>query len=775
MAGIARKAESLGQKIAGFSVHNRLVTILACLLVVMASGYGASQLKFSGDYQIFFSDENPELQTFLDFEGTYGKADNIAFVVTPKAGTIYQPAVIEAVHEITAQAWNLPFVSRVDSLTNFQHTYAEGDELIVEDLVFDPADARQPRFLQRLERIAENEPLLHKFITSPRGEATIVNAIVQVDRKVVEDVQAAVDKARQIQAEILEKHPTIDIQLIGASMISAAFSEVAILDSQVLIPAMYLLIIVVMLVVLRSLTATVAALFLVILSSIFGMGIGGWLTLELTPISVIAPTIILTIAVADSVHIIAALRQRMRRGMDKRSAIIEATATNTFPVSITSITTIVGFLTLNFSDSPPFHHLGNMTAAGIFMAWMLSLSFLPAMLNLLPIGYKSVAGEEVRDSRMKSLGSYILRYRYTALGATVVAAVAAIAMVPRLEFNDVWSKYFDHSISIRQAIDSTQPYFGTDNVEFIIDSGAPGNVLEPVFLQDVKAFSEWLRDRPEVVHVYSVSDIMKRLNRNLNRDDPAFFDIPDTRKMASQYLLVYELSLPYGLDLNDRIDIDRERTRVTITIRDISTAEARQFIDDAEAWMRENTRFGASVSTTGNSMLFNYIADRNIEAMLEGSLFLVSAIFLIMLVSFRSVGIGLLSVFLNVIPILATFGIWAVLVGTVGFSIAIVGAVAVGLVIDYTVHVTSKYMSARHHLGRSFENSIRYAFETAGTAIVATTVILAAGFGLLATSAFKVNADMGLMTAIAIVLAMCINFLVMPALLSFNKSSPQEN
>lgn len=769
MVQIARSVEAAGNALARFSVKRKWLTILLCVLVTMIGGYGGQHLKFSGDYQIFFGSENPELKTFLQFEGTYGKADNIAFVVIPKEGDIYQPRVIEAVHDITTQAWLLPFVSRVDSLTNFQHTYAEGDELIVEDLIFDKSEIEQPGQMQRLQNIAENEPLLHKFITSPNGTATIINAVLQVDRKNAGDVLGAAAQAKEISAQIMEDYPNLEIKLIGANMISSAFTQVAEQDSATLIPLMYLVIIVVMLLVLRSIIATITGVVLVILSTIFGMGIGGWLGVELTPISIAAPTIILTIAIADSVHVIAALRQRMLRGMEKTQALIEATATNAFPITITSITTIVGFLSLNFSDSPPFNHLGNITAAGIFMAWILSLTFLPAMLRLLPLGYKLKEGAAEKGSLMKNVGAAILAKRNAALGVTVIGCLVAIAMIPRIEFNDVWSKYFAPSIDIRQSIDATQPHFGTDTIEFVINSGTPGAVLEPEFLNDVKAFSEYLRAQDVVVHVYSVSDIMKRLNKNLNEDKEEFYEIPATRKKASQYLLVYELSLPYGLDLNDRIDIDRQQTRITVNHSDMSTVEARTLIKDAQAWFDANKRTDSSVSATGTSSLFNYIADRNIESMAQGGIFLIIAIFLIMAISFKSLGIGVLSLFLNIIPILVAVGIWAVISGTVGFSIAVVGAVAIGLVIDYTVHLISKYTSARKHQGKSNSESILYAFDTAGTAIVATTVILAAGFGLLSTSAFKPNADLGLLTAIAITLAMVINFLVMPALLSFNQ------
>ena len=772
MAQIARDIEHIGKTLATFSVQRKWLTIFLCVLLTFISGYGASSLKFSGDYQIFFGSDNPELQTFLKFEATYGKADNIQFVVIPKSGNIYQPDVIRAVHDITNKAWTLPLVSRVDSLTNFQYTYAQGDDLIVEDLIFDTAEIDQPDQMNRLHRIAENEPLLHKFITAQNGGATIINAVLQVDRKIAQDVLGAAQAARDIRDLMIKTHPSVEIELAGVSMLSSAFSEVGKKDSATLIPAMYLVIIVVMLLILRSVMATLTGLLIIILSTIFGMGIGGWLGIELTPISIAAPTIILTIAVADAVHILAAFRQKMQRGMDKVEAIIDATATNTFPVTLTSITTAVGFLTLNFSDAPPFHHLGNITAAGIFMAWILSITFLPALMKILPLSYKKIEDASIHTSLMAKVGKFITTHKNQTFLAALLFCLATFALIPRLEFNDVWSKYFAPGIDIRDAIDATSTYFGTENIEFVIDSGKSQAVLEPAFLEDVDRFAEWLKTQPEVAHVYAISDIMKRLNKNLNADEQDFYRIPDNRKMASQYLLVYELSLPYGLDLNDRIDIERQRTRVTTTIKDVSTREARTLLKKAENWMKTNNRSGAQITATGSTTLFNYIADRNIESMFKGGIALVGAIFIIMAISFKSIGIGLLSVVLNSAPILATFGLWAIVSGTVGFSIASVGAVAIGLVIDDTVHLISKYMQARRHKGLSNSESILYAFDTAGTAILATTIILTAGFALLATSSFKPNVDLGLMTSIAIILAMIINFLVMPALLSF--ANPKE-
>ncbi|MEO0401937.1 MAG: MMPL family transporter, partial [Pseudomonadota bacterium] len=532
---------------------------------------------------------------------------------------------------------------------------------------------------------------------------------------------------------------------------------------------------VVIFVVFRSISVVGVSLGLILLSTLFAMGIGGFVGVQLTPISLSAPTIILTIAVADAIHVFSGVRGFMRDGLSKRDALVSSVALNFAPIAITSLTTIIGFLTLNFSDSPPFHHLGNITAAGIFAAWVLSIVFLPAAASLLPLRFKATP-QAARGNAMRRMADLVVKRAGIVLAVTGTLSAVAIAFIPQMELNDQWTKYFAPRLEFRQAVDAAAPFFGTEPMEFVIDSGAPGNVTNPAFLEVVDAFTLWLREQDTVVtHAFSISDIMKRLNRNLNNEDPAFNTMPDAKDLAAQYLLVYEISLPYGLDLNDRVDIDRQTTRVTATTRDVTTNQTKAFIADAEAWFVENGNGVATVEVTGAKKLFAFVAQRNIEAMFEGAIYLVLAIVAILSLTFGSLRVGLLSLIPNALPILITFGLWSAFVGTVGFSVAATGAVAVGLVVDFTVHFMAKYLRATRDKGQSVADGIRYAFDTAGTAILATTVILTAGFAILITSSFKFNADLGLLTAISIVMATIVNFFLLPSLLMLSSSkSPSQ-
>ncbi len=756
--------ERMGRTCAEISIRFRWLTVLFSVVLCLGIASGASTLQFAADYRVFFGENNPDFLANDSMEGTFGRSDNIVFVLIPKSGSVYTENTLSAIHALTEASWSLPYVSRVDSLTNFQNTIGLQDDLIVEDLLFDPSELSESR-IASIRETAEREPLINGFAVSRSGEATVISATVQLPKDIPNVATMAVEAAREVRAEIQQNFPEHDIHITGLATLSAAFEEAGLRDASTLTPAVYIFILIVMLAILRSFSAVFSSLMVIALSTLVGMGIGGLLGVELTPISLAAPTIILTIAVADAIHVIAGIRTKFQSGADKREAIVDSIALNFAPIGITSLTTVLGFLTLNFSDSPPFHHLGNMSAAGIAAAWVLSVTFLPALLSLLPLKFSEAKTNRQTDTGFTSkIAESVIRRPGLIATAVLFLSLIFVSLVPRIEVNDQWTQYFGESLEFRQAIDASNPHFGAFSVEFVMDPGEPGGVTSPDFLNTVDQFTSWIREQePEVAHVFSISDIIKRLNKNLNGDQEAYYRIPDNRELASQYLLVYELSLPYGLDLNNRVDIDRRSTRISATMNDISTNQTRAFVDRAQAWFDEN---GApySLDITGSNVLFAYVAERNIRESFEGALYLVLAIFIILSLAFRSVKIGLLSLIPNVLPIATAFGVWALLVGVVGFSVAAVGAVAVGLIVDFTVHFLAKYLRARLEVGDSVEDSIRYAFRTAGVAILLTTVILAAGFSVLVTSAFKLNADLGLLTAIAVVLAMLINFLLLPAL-----------
>ena len=770
---VTQRIDAFAVRLAEFIIRNPCKVMLAMLLATIIAASGMQNLGFSNNYRVFFGPGNPELQAFESFQDTYTKNDNILFVLRPKTGDAFSPETLAAIERLTNDAWQIPFALRVDSITNFQYSWANGDDLTVEDLVRDAGELSSGELEQR-KAIALAEPLLAGNLIAHDAVTSGINVTVQYPGLDATEIPAAIDFARELATGIEADYPGIEVAITGISALNNAFSEVGLQDAATLIPAMYMVLVIVMFLVMRSIAATAATVLVIIMAILVALGTAGHIGWSLDPVSASAPVIIMTLAVADSIHIVMTIRKLMRDGLDKTAAVIESMRMNFLAVSITSFTTIIGFSLLNFSDSPPFKHLGSIAAFGIAAAWVLSLTLIPAIIHLLPM---RIAKHRDGDKALRALtrfADFVTTHHRKILVVMSITTLTLIAFVPRIELNDEFVEYFDQRVEFRRDTDFTQQHLrGIYLTEYSLRADGAGGISEPTYLNNLETFAEWLRQQAEVEHVFSYTDIIKRLNKNMHADKPDWYLIPDSRELAAQYLLLYELSLPYGLDLNDRVNIDKSATRLTVTLTDISSAEARAFYRKTADWLMANTPESMWTDPTGGSVLFSYISQRNVESMLRGNIIAVIAIAFIMMLALRSVGFGLLSLIPNAVPILVAFGIWALMVGQVGMPAATVSATSLGIIVDDTVHFMIKYLRAIRDKDMDRPDAIRYAFETVGLPIVATTVILAAGFGLLTASSFKLNDEMGMLTAIAIIVALFVDFLLLPAILMIGYRQPE--
>jgi len=331
----------------------------------------------------------------------------------------------------------------------------------------------------------------------------------------------------------------------------------------------------------------------------------------------------------------------------------------------------------------------------------------------------------------------------------------------------VFVEYFDETVPFRVETDKiTENLSGLYLIDYSIDSGEEGGVSNPNFLAQVEQFEEYLESRPEVQHVSAITETVRRLNRSMHGDDDSYYRLPESRELSAQYLLLYEMSLPYGLDLNNQINFDKSTTRMSVTLETLSTKDLLQFEREVTDWMEANT---PSIATLGSgpTSMFSHIGMRNIVSMLSGTSIALILISLILVFALKSVKFGLISLIPNLAPALMSFGLWALLVGQVGLAVSVVVAMTLGIVVDDTIHFLSKYLRARREQNMNAEDAVRYAFNTVGVALLVTTIVLVGGFLVIAQSNFLVNSEMGLLTAITIAVALIVDFLFLPALLLY--------
>lgn len=750
-------------KYSDFILRWRFLVVLVSLVGAFALAAGGKNLVFTNDYRYFFSEDNPQLLEFETLQDTYTKQDNVFIMLEPKNGNVFNKAFLTALKELTESSWQVPYSIRVDSITNFQHTYAEEDDLIVIDLVDDVANLNDKK-LGYIKNVALNEPLLVNRLVSATSEAAAVNITIELPgvNEITEGPEV-VTYARDMVEKFEQSHPDINVYSTGIVMMNNAFPEASINDMKSLIPFAFAAIIIGLFLFLRSISTTFSALVVIILSIMMGMGAAGWMGFKLTPPSASAPTMILTLAVADCVHFLTTFLNSMRNGLDKFSSIKESLRINFNPIFLTSLTTAIGFLSLNFSDVPPFRDLGNITAMGVMFAFVLSIFFLPALIAILPIKVKP--GVDKKTRLMQDIAEFVISKRKILLWSMGLVIFTFIAIIPRNEINDRFVEYFDDSIEFRQHTDYvTEKISGLYTVQFSLEADSSGGISEPTFLQKMDGFTDWLRNQPEVMHVNTVSDTFKRLNKNMHGDDESFYKLPDNRELAAQYLLLYELSLPYGLDLNDQINIDKSSTRLSATLENLSTDQMLSFEQRSRDWIKDNA---ADINMVASSpaVIFSHLAVRNIDSMIVGTLIALALISVILIFALKSLKLGLISLIPNLTPVGVAFGVWAIFDSEIGLALSIVAGMTLGIVVDDTVHFMSKYLRAKREKNLNAIDAVRYAFENVGSALLVTTIVLAAGFLVLSMSAFELNSAMGLLTAITIVIALIIDFLFLPPLL----------
>jgi predicted RND superfamily exporter protein len=741
----------------------RYLVLLTTIVLAAVAASGMRFLEFKTDYRVFFSADNPQLQAFEQLQNTYTKSDNVLFVLAPRNGRVFTRETLASVAKLTQAAWQIPWSIRVDSITNFQHTEANGDDLVVDDLVPD-VEALDDPALQRIRDIAVHEPLLVDRLISPDGRVTGVNVTIQLPATGSgSEVPEITAHARRLVAEIEADNPDLDVYLTGMVIMNNSFAEVILHDQKTLVPAMFGVVILTLILLLRSATATLATFLVIVFSVLTSMGLTGWFGIALTPPSAAAPTIILTLAVADCVHILVSFLHAMRRGLNKASAMVDSLRINLQPVFLTSLTTVIGFMSMNFSDAPPFRDLGNIVAMGVAAAFVFSVGLLPVLMLLLPVRVQP--GATRRSLIMDRFADYVVRWRSHLFLGMGLLVVALVVFIPRNQLNDEYIKYFDNTIAFRDATDfASENLTGLYTIEYSLGTGESGGISDPQFLRDVERFSDWYRTQPAVLHVNSLTDIMKRLNKNLHGDDQAWYRLPGQRDMAAQYLLLYEMSLPYGLDLNNQIDVGKSATRLVVTVGNISSNEMLALEDTAQRWLKQNAPYMRSDGASP-AVMFAHIGQRNIRSMLTGTTLALVLISLVLVIALRSLKIGLISLIPNLAPAAMAFGLWGMLVGEVGLGLSVVTGMTLGIVVDDTVHFLSKYLRARREQHLDSPDAVRYAFSTVGMALGVTSVVLIFGFLVLTLSPFRMNADMGLLTAVTIAFALAADFLFLPPLL----------
>lgn len=695
------------------------------LIIALALSTGLTQLSVRSDSRMLFAQKETDRLALEPFERTYGRDDTLIFVIGARTGDLFTVQRLQALNELTDAAWLLPGVTRIDSPTHFQRAQALDDGMQIAPL-FRAGDSLSALHARRLKHEALLEPMLIGRLLSADGRTGRVTVNVHFPPgSVTSQAAAAMNASQALVTRFALRYPELEIGLSGSIALDHAVVEASTYDRTVLLPITVLVLLGIMVLVLRAAVVVLATLMSSALSALSAAGCAALFGIPLSSPSVAAAPIILIIACCYGLPVCMSVMRPRAKEQSNRDAVCEALITCGWPITLASLGTSVGCLALALSDLPPFAHLGLVVAAGAILAGLLTLTLLPAALCVLP--WSRHASPMPVERLSMAIAEWVMLWPWRVLAIVGLATAALSTLVFTSTLDKRYAGHFSQRHDVRQATERlNEALGGFYHLAFSLDANEPGGITRLDYLEQVDRFAQWLRRQPGVTHVQGLVDILKSVNRAMNGGGHAQYRLPDSRDDAVQFLALYEMSLPWGTDLKHQLTTDKQSSRLTVSLGDVSAVSMRALQAAAHQWAHEHAPLLApSAHATGASLLFAPIGNRNTQGADK-----------------------------------------ALLVGTV-----LVWLIIMLRTLDLSL--ASTYWRLHRQQGLPPAQALREGLRKAGPGIIAMALVLSCGLACLTVSSFLINAWIGLLASATILIALCFDLLFIPALIRVCNRSAQ--
>lgn len=743
------------------------IAIFAPLIIIVLFMANIKNAGVETDFNIWFDKDSKVMKNFEHFKNTFGSDDRLLLAMRSEDG-IFNKKTLKSIQNITNELWQTKYVARVDSITNYQYAYVSSedpDEIIVEDFL-DDIDNISDKDLKTKEQIARTDVQTKNLLISEDGKSAVIIARMVYSKSL--KPQSYIDLYNKANI-IVDKYKLegVEYHNIGVPAFTNAFMGAIKSNIKTFLPMILVVIIVLLAVIFRSLLSVLLPLSIVILTILFIAGLTFGLGYKLNTITTMFPIFIIAIGVADSIHIFWIWKHKREEGMNNQDSIIFSIEKNFTPAFITSLTTFVGFLSLGISKIVPLQAFGLSLASGALMAFILSVTFLPALLSIINPNVK------VQKQKTKSKENFIKKYTHfiSRNDKAIIITFLLLIGISFIGIKDVtidteFAKQFSKETQIRKSADFVEKNIGgTVSIEIIIDSKEKSGVNKPDLMKDVEKFSEEFKTKfQRVRHIGSLTQVVKKYHKLMNGDKEEFYKIPDSKELISQYMLLYSLSLPRGMGINDMMDVNSRYLRVTAMINMASELEKLEMYTWTQKWWATHSNYTATIE--GITMISGHMRTELTDTLIKSISLALVLVTLIFWFTFKSKFFMIVSTIPNIAPLFIAIGITGWLGINVDLGMAIVFVIIIGIAIDDTVHFLSKYKSAMQK-GKNVVESIEESLLLGGNAIVITTLILVLGFGTFLFSDFSLYSNFGLMSSIALSFAMILDVLLLPAILIY--------
>ena len=800
---IESKFEQMGRWI---NVHpKRVILVMLLFFAILASNLVSIEVDTSTES--FFSENDQTRITYNKFREQFGRDEIVLALIHPKnVFDIEFLKKLKSFHEdLEAE---VPHLDEVQSLINVTAMRGEGGDLIIEELMADWPD-EDAEVMDLKDRVLRNK-FYRNFLVSEDGQYTTVvvrsNAFsdlgIDLDQEGIleegfldeeetsfsdnEKSQLLTDEQNSEFVEaiksVADRHRNTDfpIELGGSPVMVHDLNKAMFKDMPVFVLASLGVIAILLLLLFRRLSGLLLPILTVILSMLTALGLLGLTGTKLTIVMQILPSILITVGIGYSVHLLVIYYRHLREHGDEGDAIAFAMGHSGLAILITSLTTAGGLLSFVPVKVAPVSDLGLYGAAGIMLCVFFTLVLLPALLSVLPKVKSAVVEEKLHfqersqtrisfvDRALKSCGNFAVNHPWKVIVVSTLIALISLFGATQLRFSHNPVAWLPDNHSLRNATDAINDHMkGSASIELVVERDEEDAVKDPEFmkrLDEFNRFSEGTSHNKIVVgKSSSVVDVVKEINQVLNEDREEYYRVSMDRRMIAQELLLFENG---GTDdLENLVNTPYSKARVTLKTTWVDANQYSGLLSKIERKIED--MFGKEKSYVVTGLI--PIMVKTITFLMEGMLisYLIAAVVitLMMIILLADFRLGLWSMIPNFFPVLVGLGVMGMLDLPLDAMSILVGSIAIGVAVDDTVHFMHNFRRYQY-IHQDIHLAVEKTLTSTGRAMLLTTIVLSAGFFIFTLSSMNNLISFGLITGLAIIIALLGDILLAPAMMA---------
>jgi len=651
------------------------ITIIASLLLAT----GIPKVTINDNLKDMLPEHMESRKVLDELTDTFGGSDFVMVIIGNDTGTIFNAPTLEKIKRISENMEAVPGIEEVRDITNLKKI--EGREWGLEVFPFmEDVPTTQDEILKLEEDVFSDDTYVGSFVSEDRKYAAVLGFLeVDADEQMVyQDVLTIINT---------EQGPE-DIYITGIPAMRSIVARNIKGDMKKLLPFVIVVLALILYLALGTRLGVILTMLVIILSVLPTVGLMGYLHREFAIVTNVMPVILLALACADSIHVISRYYREISLGGTAKEAVASTMKDMNLPVILTSVTTMAGFLSMVASPIPRLIEFGIFVSFGVFWALVLSLTTLPAFLTILKPKARRRKWEILPDKHLTSFGKRIIKYRIAVvITASVLTALLALGIRHvKIETNP--ERFFPENSEVARASRISNEHLGgSSNVSIMFK----GDIKSPQTLNRMLELEDFIESLGDVGTVFSIADIVSRINKAINDNDPQYDVIPKTREGVAQALLLYSMSGDPS-DFESFVDNDYSAAQITARFGGLDTVKLSRIAKQLKKYYKTHMQ-DLDIKSTGTVIFVSELADMIIRSSVTSIISSIIMVSLISAIVYRSLRLGILCVIPLSIAVILSFGIMGFTGIELSMATAIISCITIGVGIDYAIHCTARYRS----------------------------------------------------------------------------------